>query len=214
VSPKQEHLLIDGYNLIKSSQLFHRPEQSLEKARLRLQRGLDAYVRRAPKKITVYYDGNGDGTNELAKQSDYGGIHIVFSHAPETADDLIMRVAQDKHGAKWLRVVSSDREIRHFVERHKIRSTRSEDFLDELEAPISDPTQSIVQGRAASDSSPDELDEWERLFANRPPPARQFLSPQIYDGTEADPPMDKKAIEQWQRLFQKNEHEEPNDQGQ
>ena len=214
MSPKQEHLLIDGYNLIKSSQLFHRPGQSLEKARLRLQRGLDAYVRRAPKKITVYYDGNGDGTNELAKQSDYDGIHIVFSHAPETADDLIMRVAQDKHGAKWLRVVSSDREIRHFVERHKIRSTRSEDFLDELEAPISDPTQSIVQGRAASDSSPDELDEWERLFANRPPPVRQFLYPQIYDGTEADPPMDKKAIEQWQRLFQKNEHEEPNDQGQ
>jgi hypothetical protein len=100
------------------------------------------------------------------------------------------------------------------VERHKIRSTRSEDFLDELEAPISDPTQSIVQGRADSDSSPDELDEWERLFANRPPPVRQFLYPQIYDGTEADPPMDKKAIEQWQRLFQKNEHEEPNDQGQ
>ena len=73
--------------------------------------------------------------------------------------------------------------------------------------------QAIVQGRAASDSSPDELGEWERLFANRPPPARQFLSPKIYDGTEADPPMDKKAIEQWQRLFEKNEHEEPNDQG-
>jgi len=36
-----------------------------------------------------------------------------------------MRAAQDKHGAKWLRVITSDREIRRYAERHKISSMSS-----------------------------------------------------------------------------------------
>ncbi|MBT7418438.1 MAG: hypothetical protein HN780_07950, partial [Gemmatimonadetes bacterium] len=99
MSSQREHLLIDGYNLIKSSQLFHRPEQTLEQARIDLQRALDAYQRHTQNTITLYYDG--DGIHELPRQSRYEEIRIIFSHAPETADDLIMRAAQDKHGAKW-----------------------------------------------------------------------------------------------------------------
>ena len=168
MSPQREHLLIDGYNLIKSSQLFHRPEQPLEQARVGLHRALDTYQHHTQNTITLYYDG--DGTNELPRQSRYEEIRIIFSHAPETADDLIMRAAQDKHGAKWLRVISSDREIRRYAERHKIRSTRSEDFLHELDAPIPAPQpQASEQSGSAKPLTTDELDEWERLFKRGDP---------------------------------------------
>ena len=205
MSSQREHLLIDGYNLIKSSQLFHRTEQALEQARIGLQRALDAYKRHTQNTITLYYDG--DGTHELPRQSRYEKIRIIFSHTPETADDLIMRAAQDKHGAKWLRVISSDREIRRYAERHKIRSTRSEDFLDELDEPIPAPQpQASEQPGSAKPLTNNEQDECERLFATRPAPKPR---PQrANDGTETDPHLDKHTIDEWERLFKRGDSEQ------
>ena len=60
MATKKEHLLIDGYNLIKASQLFQGRDDTLERARSRLQQALAAYGRRADKHITLYYDGTGD----------------------------------------------------------------------------------------------------------------------------------------------------------
>ena len=103
MATKREHLLVDGYNLIKSSQLFQAPDDTLEQARLSLQQTLDAYGRRAEVKITLYYDGvsamgasHGDaapGDIQHATQGRYGDIEFEFSRAPEKADDLIMRAA-------------------------------------------------------------------------------------------------------------------------
>ena len=207
MNSQREHLLIDGYNLIKSSQLFHRPEQALEQARIGLQRALDAYKRHTQNTITLYYDG--DGTHELPRQSRYEEIRIIFSHAPETADDLIMRAAQDKHGAKWLRVITSDREIRRYAERHKIRSTRSEDFLDELDEPIPAPQpQASEQPGSAKPLTTDELDEWERLFATRPAPAPKPRPQRANDRTETDPHLDKHTIDEWERLLKRGDSEQ------
>ncbi len=207
MSSQREHLLIDGYNLIKSSQLFDRPERPLEQARMNLQRALDAYQRHTQNTITLYYDG--DSTIELPQQSRHEEIRIIFSHAPETADDLIMRAAQDKHGAKWLRVISSDREIRRYAERHKIRSTRSEDFLDELDAPIPAPLpQASEQSGSAKPLTTDELDEWERLFTARPAPAPKPRPQGANDGTETDPHLDKHTIDEWERLFKRGDSEQ------
>ncbi|MBN64341.1 MAG: hypothetical protein CME20_23515, partial [Gemmatimonadetes bacterium] len=58
MAARREHLLVDGYNLIKSSQLFQAPGTSLAKARLALQHTLDAHSRRADVRITLYYDGD------------------------------------------------------------------------------------------------------------------------------------------------------------
>ena len=58
MAAQREHLLVDGYNLIKSSQLFQAPSTSLEKARLALQRALNAHSRHADVHITLYYDGD------------------------------------------------------------------------------------------------------------------------------------------------------------
>ena len=133
MATKKEHLLIDGYNLIKSSQLFQGRGDSLERARNCLQQALAAYARRADKHITLYYDGTGESSNTTCASGP--SITIQFSRYPQQADDLIAQAVQKKHGAKWLRVISSDRAVQRCAARHKIRSTCSEDFIDELTGP-------------------------------------------------------------------------------
>ena len=164
---KKEHLLIDGYNLIKSSQLFQGRGDTLERARGRLQQALAAYARRADKHITLYYDGTGAAPSATNASGPY--ITIEFSRYPQQADDLIAQAVAQKHGAKWLRVISSDRAVQRCAARHKIRSTCSEDFLDELtgpvqasNAPVPAPDRDGTESHPSLD--PGELDKWEALF--------------------------------------------------
>ena len=164
---KREHLLIDGYNLIKSSQLFQGRGDTLERARHRLQQALATYGHRADKHITLYYDGTGAVQSAANARGPY--VTIEFSRYPQQADDLIARAVAKKHGAKWLRVISSDRAIQRCAARHKIRSTRSEDFLDELTQPVQAPSApATAPARDGTEShpplNPGELDHWEALF--------------------------------------------------
>ena len=170
VATKSEHLLIDGYNLIKASQLFQGRGDSLERARNRLQQALAAYGRRADKHITLYYDGTGAAPSAVSA----GGPHVTieFSRYPQQADDLIAQAVAQKHGAKWLRVISSDRAVQRCAARHKIRSTCSEDFIDELTGPMqepSEPTPTSTRDGTEADPSldPNELDHWEAVFRKK-----------------------------------------------
>ena len=165
---KKEHLLIDGYNLIKSSQLFQGRGDTLERARHRLQQALAAYGRRADKHIALYYDGIGRAPSATNASDPY--VTIEFSRYPQQADDLIAQAVAKKHGAKWLRVISSDRAVQRCAARHKIRSTSSEDFLDELTGPVQAPS-TPAPARDGTEShpplDPDELDQWEALFRKK-----------------------------------------------
>ncbi|MDP6699958.1 MAG: NYN domain-containing protein, partial [Candidatus Latescibacteria bacterium] len=188
------------------SQLFQAPGTSLAKARLALQHTLDAHSRRADVRITLYYDGDDLDHPTTGR---HGAIAIEFSRAAEKADDLIMRAVQAQHGARWLRVVSSDREIRRFARRHKIRSIAAEDFLDELEAPIAPATAAPRDPKAAArhagaDHPDDDLDEWERAFS--PPDSQPPSRPQrIIDGTASAPSVDAREVDEWERMFRRDE---------
>ena len=203
MATKREHLLIDGYNLIKSSQLFQGRGDSLERARNRLQQALAAYGRRADKHITLYYDGTGAAPNTASASGPR--ITIEFSRYPQQADDLIAQAVQKKHGAKWLRVISSDRAVQRCAARHKIRSTCSEDFLDELTGPAQAPPEPAPtparDGMEADPSlDPSELDQWEELFRKE---ADEAPSASDRDGTESDPSLDPGELDQWEELFRK-----------
>ena len=185
VATKREHLLIDGYNLIKSSQLFQGRGDALERARSRLQQALAAYGRRADKHITLYYDGIGASPRTARTSGPH--VTIEFSRYPQQADDLIARAVAQKHGAKWLRVISSDRAVQRCAARHKIRSTCSEDFLDELTGPVQTPTAPAPDRdgdgtEAHPPLDPDDLDRWEALFRKG---ADEALTAPDGDGTEA-----------------------------
>ena len=109
----------EGRTVIFSTHVMEQAEQlsdsvmMIHRGTLRFAGNLSEIKQNRDFGIQLYYDG--DGTNELPRQSRYKEIRIIFSHAPETADDLIMRAAQDRHGAKWLRVISSDSEIRRYA---------------------------------------------------------------------------------------------------
>ena len=170
MATKSEHLLIDGYNLIKVSPLFQGRGDSLKRARNRLQQALAAYGRRADKHITLYYDGN--SAEPSAVSTSGPRVTIEFSRYPQQADDLIAQAVKKKHGAKWLRVISSDRAVQRSAARHKIRSTCSEDFLDELTGPVQAPPEpEPAPARDGTEShpplNPDDLDHWEALFRKK-----------------------------------------------
>lgn len=188
MTTKREHLLIDGYNLIKSSQLFQGRNDTLEQARNRLQKALAAYCRRTDKHITLYYDGQGSVPNAASASGPY--IAIEFSRHPQQADDLIAQTVAQKHGAKWLRVISSDRAVQRAASRHKIRSTCVEDFLDELTAPVHAPRPpaSAPDGTEADPPlDPGDLDQWEALFRQQ---------------ADAEPSK-QLSLDQWEALFRR-----------
>ena len=203
MATKKEHLLIDGYNLIKVSQLFQGRGDTLKRARNRLQQALAAYGRRADKHITLYYDGTGESPNTTSTSGPY--LTIEFSRYPQQADDLIAQAVAQKHGAKWLRVISSDRAVQRCAARHKIRSTCSEDFLDELTGPVQappEPAPTPARDGTETDPSldPNELDQWEVLFRKE---ADEAPTASARDGTESHPPHDPSDLDHWEALFRK-----------
>lgn len=200
MATKKEHLLIDGYNLIKASQLFQGRGDALERARSRLQQALAAYGHRSDKHITLYYDGTGESPS--ATSASDPRVTIEFSRYPQQADDLIAQAVAKKHGAKWLRVISSDRAVQRCAARHKIRSTCSEDFLDELTEPIREPSEPAPapdrDGTEADPSlDPNELDHWETLFRKE---ADETPTATDRDGTEARP---SGELDRWEALFRR-----------
>ena len=210
MATKKEHLLIDGYNLIKSSQLFQGRGDSLERARNCLQQALAAYARRADKHITLYYDGTGAAPSAVSTSGP--SITIQFSRYPQQADDLIAQAVQKKHGAKWLRVISSDRAVQRCATRHKIRSTCSEDFIDELTEPVqSPPAPAPAHDGTESHPSldPGELDQWEKLFRKEADAAPPAPAP-ARDGTESHPPINPSELDHWEAVFRKETDEMPN----
>ena len=201
MATKKEHLLIDGYNLIKASQLFQSQGDALERVRNRLQQALAAYSRRADKHITLYYDGISESSNTTSTSGPR--ITIEFSRYPQQADDLIAQAVEKKHGAKWLRVISSDRAVQRCAARHKIRSTCSEDFLDELTKPIQEPSEPApVPDRDGTEFDPsldpNELDLLEALFRKETDEASTTTG---RDGAKTRPSRDE--LDRWEALFRK-----------
>jgi len=166
--PPSEHLLIDGYNVIKTDPYLRRREQvSLEAARLSLQQTLRAYAARSQAFITLFYDGD-DGLEPLPENREQGFLQIVFSRPPEKADDLLKQAIQRQHGSRRVRVITSDREIRRFARQHKLRSTLSPEFVEELaeqprpSAPAETPPPLEYDPNLRL--APEEVDAWEQLF--------------------------------------------------
>ncbi|MFH1137920.1 MAG: NYN domain-containing protein [Pseudomonadota bacterium] len=125
------HLIIDGYNLIRTSLSLSRQESlGLQEGRKALLERLAAYKRIKALPITVVFDAAG-GYNLLEKTERQAGVQVVFSSVGQTADDVIARLAEKK-GTKAL-VVTSDRELAARVEKKGAAAVASEVFEDRME---------------------------------------------------------------------------------
>lgn len=167
-----EHLLVDGYNLIKADPILRDHEKvSLKAARQALEGALRRYFRRTGARIQIFYDGDQDPDVGPRESAAGDGVEIAFSRSPQKADDLIKHAVQARHGARYLRVISSDREIRRFAGRHKVASTPAPLFAEELECPPAQSSADPVMPPPELDPdlslAPDEVASWEKLFRAR-----------------------------------------------
>jgi uncharacterized protein len=107
------HIIIDGYNLIRSSSsLSTLDQQDIQLGREALLDSLSSYKRIKHHMITVVFDGT--HAPHLSQHKDrVKGIKVKFSRSGETADTVIKRMAaRDREKAL---VVSSDMDIVNFA---------------------------------------------------------------------------------------------------
>jgi predicted RNA-binding protein with PIN domain len=226
-----EHLLIDGYNLIRGAPSFAGQEAiSLEAGRKALIHALGEYARDTGAKITLFFDGDGNLNLPISSQP-IPEVKVIFSRPPQIADDLINEVVQAKHGAKRLRVITSDREIRNFAKRHKIRSTASHTFADEMEEPprrVVRPADTKQREKSANLAlSQDEITHWEKLFSQRQeePEPGQKLAKEIPEKNQPEPKVNPananntadlslapESVDAWERLFSEAQAKKEKDQ--
>lgn len=106
--PKQQYLVVDGYNMIFAwQQLRPLAEHDLDAARRRLQDLLSSYAGYKKHTVVLVFDGykNKGSTGEKTVE---GGLRVVYTAEGETADAYIQALAAEVGRSYTLRVASSD----------------------------------------------------------------------------------------------------------
>ncbi len=162
------HIIVDGYNLIRQSDLLRRYERhSLEEGRKALIRFMAVYRKQKGHKVTVVFDGWESGPAEEERDLQEG-IDIVYSRRGEKADDVIKRRV-GKMGEEIV-VVTSDRDIADFVSRRGGSAVSSQEF----EKLISRSKNSVSDVHSHIDESYDKIkdDEAEAGIKKKGPSRR------------------------------------------
>jgi predicted RNA-binding protein with PIN domain len=120
--------LIDGYNVIRrDADLRGAEEGSLHAGREALLRLVAGLAQSSDEHFIVVFDGAPRGS-----AAPPGRIEVLFSRAPETADDVLIRLArQHREGAV---LISSDRTVTHAATRAGCTVLSAEQFLDAAQA--------------------------------------------------------------------------------
>ena len=121
--------LVDGYNVIRRDpDLAQHEAHGLEDGRAALLRVIAGAARASGDPFTVVFD----GARRAGGAASGGQVQVVFSRPPETADDVLRRLAVElRSGAA---VVSSDRAVRDAAERAGAAAVTAEQFLAALES--------------------------------------------------------------------------------
>ena len=106
--PKQQYLVVDGYNMIFAWQeLRTLAEQDLDAARRRLQDLLSSYAGFKKQTVVLVFDGY-KNKGSIGEKTVSGGLRVVYTAEGETADAYIQALAAEVGRSYTLRVASSD----------------------------------------------------------------------------------------------------------
>ena len=106
-------MILDGYNVIHAvPELAQHLDRSLQSAREALVRLCQDYRRARGDigRVYVVFDGRAAHASGLPA-ADLGGVAVLFTEAPEEADERILRVIEDERGRGRCVVVSNDNEV-------------------------------------------------------------------------------------------------------
>jgi predicted RNA-binding protein with PIN domain len=122
--------VLDGYNLIRHDpELRDRERAGLEAGRTALLALVARVARAGTDEFTVVFDGARRGGGVPAG----GRVQVIFSRPPETADDVLRRLAADLRAGAV--VVTSDRAVQTTARRAGAVTVTAEAFLAAVEAP-------------------------------------------------------------------------------
>ena len=117
--------LVDGYNVIRRDPELHaREAESLEAGRAALLTLLARLASRVSDDFTVVFDGARRGGGSPSP----GRVQVVFSRPPESADDVLRRLATTLREGSI--VVTSDRAVQDSVRRSGAVAVDAEAFVD------------------------------------------------------------------------------------
>jgi len=119
-------VIVDGYNLIRNSSYLSQIErQDLEAGRRELLRRLSEYQRRKGHQVLVVFDA-AESAYSSRRHERIAGISVTFSRKGETADEVIKGLASA--GREGLVIVTSDRELATFAEKHGSFAIAADEF--------------------------------------------------------------------------------------
>ena len=119
-------VIVDGYNLIRNSpELSRIDRQNLEAGRQELLRRLGEYQRRKGHQVVVVFDA-AESAYSSRRHERIEGISVTFSRKGETADEVIKGLSSA--GREGMVVVTSDRELAAFAERHGSFAIAADEF--------------------------------------------------------------------------------------
>ena len=167
-----EHVIIDGNNLLHTLR-EHAPIAAV--GRETMVRLIERWRKTSGCEVTLIFDGPAP-QGGLHKQLSPEGLRVRFS-APATADDLIVAVIRDEKDPTRLRVVTSDKAIRHAAGYRKCRCTDSVSFISELfPAERASHATRQLPGEKPAEVQPDDAEQWKQAFGDDDEP---------FDGFEA-----------------------------
>ncbi len=121
------NVIIDGNNLLFA---MHQHAPVAHVGRETLFRVVDRWARRCDQKVTLVFDGPVP-RGGLDRQMQSSRVTVRFS-APETADDVIIRMVNNAQHPTELRVVTGDSVIRHAAKYRRSAHTECVAFVAEL----------------------------------------------------------------------------------
>jgi len=153
--------IIDGYNMIHRIPKFKNAmEHSLEGSRNLLISFVKAYQSSKKINITLVFDGDKIGYSEALNQSTKR-LKIIYSNSPEKADPLIKRLILKAKHKKSLTLISADNDLIHFCKTQGASVLSPEMFFYQANKH---PKSDHMNQKYNQQISPDELDEWLKIF--------------------------------------------------
>lgn len=149
--------LIDGHNLIARLPDIDLKDPNDEAL---LVQKLNGFVARTKQKCVVVFDhGLPGGSSRMSTR----GVRVIFASHRSNADQVMKdRIYKEPNPRTWT-VVSSDNDVLNVARRRRMQTLRAEEFVRVMQAPPPPPKPDA--GEAADVKlTPDEIEEWLRLF--------------------------------------------------
>ena len=161
-------VVVDGYNLVFAVADFAELDfsQAIEEARREVLARLASLHRHSGERVTVVFDRRRP-TGEAWHSERVGGVRVVFSRPPRTADDEIRALVSRSTAPRHILVVTSDRELAEACRKLGARVTGVRGFYSRL-VRLSDTLEAEAEEWRQKTRAPSaaEIAKWLRVFGD------------------------------------------------